>query len=35
MFYTLATGLMYLLCFGPQPRFLGVPFMDRAPVQPG
>ena len=24
-------GLMYLLCFGPQPRFLGVPFMYRAP----
>jgi hypothetical protein len=31
MFYTLATATMYLLCFGPQPRFLGVPFMYRAP----
>ncbi len=31
LFYTLATATMYLLCFGPQPRFLGVPFMYRAP----
>jgi F5/8 type C domain len=31
MFYVLATGLMYLLCFGPTPRFLGVPFMFHAP----
>jgi hypothetical protein len=27
MFYVLATGLMYLLCLGPRPRFLGEPFM--------
>lgn len=31
MFYVFATGLMYLLCFGPQPHFLGVPFMYRGP----
>jgi hypothetical protein len=31
MFYTLAMGLMYLLCFGPRPRFLGMPFMARGP----
>src|SRR5262249_62331332 len=31
MFYSLATLLMYLLCFGPQPHFLGVPFMYEAP----
>lgn len=31
MFYALAMGLMYLLCFGPQPRFRGVPFMYRGP----
>jgi hypothetical protein len=31
MFYVLATGVMYLLCFGPRPRFLGEPFMYRAP----
>jgi hypothetical protein len=31
MFYTLATAVMYLLCFGPTPRFLGEPFMYRAP----
>ena len=31
MFYALAMGLMYLLCFGPGPRFLGEPFMYRAP----
>lgn len=33
MFYALATGLMYLLCFGPQPHFLGVPFMYRGPYR--
>jgi hypothetical protein len=27
MFYVLATFLMYLLCFGPRPRFLGEPFI--------
>ena len=27
MFYMLATAAMYLLCFGPLPRFLGEPFM--------
>ena len=31
MFYVLATAAMYLLCFGPRPRFLGEPFMYRAP----
>jgi hypothetical protein len=31
MFYVLATGLMYLLCFGPQPHFLGTAFMYRGP----
>ncbi|MEO8259635.1 MAG: discoidin domain-containing protein [Acidobacteriota bacterium] len=31
MFYFLATAAMYLLCFGPRPRFLGEPFMYRAP----
>ncbi len=31
MFYVLATGVMYLLCFGPRPRFLGETFMYRAP----
>jgi hypothetical protein len=31
LFYVLATAAMYLLCFGPQPRFLGEPFMYRAP----
>ena len=31
MFYMLATAAMYLLCFGPLPRFLGEPFMYRAP----
>jgi hypothetical protein len=31
MFYTLAMGLMYLLCFGPQPHVLGAPFMFRGP----
>ena len=31
MFYTLAMGLMYLLCFGPRPRFLGAPLMARGP----
>ena len=31
MFYVLATGVMYLLCFGPRPRFLGELFMYRAP----
>jgi hypothetical protein len=31
MFYALATGVMYLLCLGPRPRFLGEPFMYRAP----
>jgi hypothetical protein len=33
MFYTLAMGLMYLLCFGPRPRLLGVPFMARGPYE--
>ncbi len=33
MFYVLATAVMYLLCFGPQPEFLGVPFMYRAPYR--
>ena len=31
MFYALAMGLMYLLCFGPRPHLLGVPFMARGP----
>jgi hypothetical protein len=31
MFYTLAMGLMYLLCLGPRPRFLGLSFMARGP----
>jgi hypothetical protein len=31
MFYVLATGVMYLLCFGPRPQFLGEPFMYHAP----
>jgi F5/8 type C domain len=31
MFYVLATAVMYLMCFGPRPRFLGEPFMYRAP----
>jgi hypothetical protein len=31
MFYVLATGLMYFLCFGPRPHFLGAPFMARGP----
>jgi hypothetical protein len=31
MFYVLATGMMYLLCLGPRPRFLGEPFMYRGP----
>ncbi len=31
MFYTLAMALMYFLCFGPQPHFLGVPFMEHGP----
>ena len=31
MFYALAMGVMYLLCFGPRPRLLGVPFMARGP----
>jgi hypothetical protein len=31
MFYALAMGLMYFLCFGPRPHFLGVPFMARGP----
>ncbi len=31
MFYALAMVLMYFLCFGPRPHFLGVPFMARGP----
>ena len=31
LFYVLATAAMYLLCFGPRPRFLGEPFIYRAP----
>ena len=31
MFYVLALGLMYLLCFGPRPHILGDPFMIRGP----
>jgi hypothetical protein len=31
MFYVLATGVMYLLCFGPRPRFRGEPFLEHAP----
>src|SRR4029077_5145414 len=31
MFYVLAMGLMYFLCFGPRPHFLGQPFMARGP----
>ena len=31
MFYVLAMGLMYLLCFGPRPQFLGAPIMARGP----
>jgi hypothetical protein len=31
MFYVLAMGLMYFLCFGPRPQFLGAPFMARGP----
>jgi hypothetical protein len=31
MFYVLATGVMYLLCFGPRPHVLGQPFMYRGP----
>ncbi len=31
MFYVLATGVMYLLSFGPRPRFLGETFMYRGP----
>jgi ABC-type tungstate transport system substrate-binding protein len=31
MFYVLATAVMYLLCLGPQPHFLGETFMYRAP----
>jgi F5/8 type C domain len=31
MFYTLAMTMMYVLCFGPEPRFFGVPVMYRAP----
>jgi hypothetical protein len=31
MFYVLAMGLMYFLCFGPRPQLLGLPFMARGP----
>ena len=31
MFYALAMGLMYFLCFGPRPHLLGAPFMARGP----
>ena len=31
LFYVLAMGIMYLLCFGPQPHVLGTPFMYRGP----
>ena len=31
MFYVLAMLLMYILSMGPEPRFLGTPFMYRAP----
>jgi hypothetical protein len=31
LFYVVAMGLMYLLCFGPQPHVLGTPFMYRGP----
>jgi len=31
MFYVLAMGLMYLLCFGPQPHVLGMPLLVRGP----
>lgn len=31
LFYALATGFMYLLSLGPQPRFLGAPFIYKAP----
>lgn len=30
-FYVLATGVMYLLCFGPRPRLLGEPLLSGAP----
>jgi F5/8 type C domain len=33
LFYLLATGMIYMLCLGPRPRFLGVPFMDHGPYR--
>jgi len=33
MFYVFATAFMYLLCLGPQPRFLGAPFLYHAPYE--
>lgn len=30
-FYVLAMALMYLLCFGPQPHFLGTPLLFKGP----